>query len=169
MKKFILILLKDGLSKEECVDIIKVLTPICDSKFMKFVHNKGSVVIHFETEVDQFEVVPFIQGVLFGIITSFILTEITDKLSLQMPKSVLEHLLDLENESDGSITFKVHEDQISFEEEIDEEDYISLLIEDIKWKIKRPSLDQILEKIKKTGIKSLSEFEKETLEEYSKN
>lgn len=170
MKKYILILFKDLTRDELPAEIVSLLTPIVDSKFLKFNHNRGSMVIHFESEVDQSELVPFIEGILYGIVSSFILSELNDKMSLRMPKDVLEHLLDLENDSEGSHKTDLNQNQkfMDFEEEIDE-DFIGLLLEDVKWKIKKPTLDQILEKIKVQGIKSLSQFEKDILEEYSKN
>lgn len=169
MKKYILILFKDLTRDELPSEIVSILTPIVDSKFLKFNHNRGSMVLHFESEVDQSELVPFIEGVLFGIVSSFILSELNDKMSLRMPKDVLEHLLDLDNEGEGS--FKVdlnHPSNLLDYDEQNDEDFIGLLLEEVKWKIKRPSLDQILEKIKSQGMKSLSQFEKDTLEEYSK-
>ena len=180
MKKFILILFREFKTKEESTEIVTLLTPIVDSKFMKFRNDRGSMILHFESEVDQSELVPFIQGVLFGIVSSFILSELTDKLSLQMPKDILEHLLDLDNEGESTIKINLNnhgfqwvsgsgrDDAETFIDEEDESDFIALLLEDVKRKIKRPSLDQILEKIKHDGIKSLSQFEKDTLEEYSK-
>lgn len=170
MKKYILILFKDLTRDELPLEIVSLLTPIVDSKFLKYNHNRGSIVIHFESEVDQSELVPFIQGILYGIVSSFILSELNDKMSLQMPKDVLEHLLDLENEDEGSHKVDLSKQSNLFDyEEDSDEDFIGLLLEDIKWKIKKPSLDQILEKIKIQGIKSLSQFEKDILEEYSKN
>jgi hypothetical protein len=168
MKKFILVLFKEFKTKDECRDIVTVLAPIVDSKFLKFHHTKGSMIIHFESEVDQDELTPFIQGVLYGIVSTFILSEYTDRMSLVMPNDILEHLLDLENDEGGTIKFKPN-DEGEYDNDYVDNDFISLILDDIKWKIKRPSLDQILEKIKKNGIKSLSDFEKETLEEYSKN
>jgi hypothetical protein len=168
MKKYVLILFKDIMREELPTEIVSLLTPIVDSKFLKFHHNRGSLVLHFESEVDQSELVPFIEGILFGIVSSFILSELNDKMSLRMPKDVLEHLLDLENEGDGTYKIDMNQYQIDYDEENDE-DFIGLLLEDVKKKIKRPTLDQILEKIKTKGINSLSQYEKDTLEEYSKN
>jgi hypothetical protein len=55
------------------------------------------------------------------------------------------------------------------EEQEDDEDFVALLLDEVKRKVKKPSLDQLLEKISKNGINSLSKFEKETLEYYSEN
>ena len=52
--------------------------------------------------------------------------------------------------------------------EIDET-LLALLLEDIKGKVKRPTLDTLLEKINEKGFESLTPYEKDSLEFYSKN
>jgi hypothetical protein len=58
---------------------------------------------------------------------------------------------------------------LDFMEE-EEDDIVALLLEGMKDKglFKKPSLDQILDKVLSNGIESLSSFEKDTLETYSK-
>ena len=51
----------------------------------------------------------------------------------------------------------------------EEEDFVALLLDKIKKKVKKPSLDNLLEKIQSEGLDSLTPFEKDTLDEYSKN
>jgi hypothetical protein len=57
------------------------------------------------------------------------------------------------------------------EEESDDEDFVALLLDKVKKNVKKPTLDQLLDKINNSenGIESLSQFEKDTLESYSKN
>jgi len=55
-----------------------------------------------------------------------------------------------------------------FEEEEPDEDFMAQFWKDLKEKIKEPSLDQILDKICCDGVNSLTAFEKEILETYSK-
>jgi Mg/Co/Ni transporter MgtE len=83
-----------------------------------------------------------------------------------MPKIYSDHLFDLEK---NDVTEEINSNSL---EEVDDEDYsdnVALLLEEIKSKVKKPSLDFLLEKIKSKGINSLSQFEKDTLNEYSKN
>jgi hypothetical protein len=56
----------------------------------------------------------------------------------------------------------------NFDEELDEE-IVALLLEGIKKSRKKPTLDEILEKILLSGVNSLNQYEKEILENYSKN
>jgi hypothetical protein len=55
-----------------------------------------------------------------------------------------------------------------FEEEEYDENLMAQFWKELKEKIKAPSLDQILDKISCDGVNSLTAFEKETLETYSK-
>jgi hypothetical protein len=45
---------------------------------------------------------------------------------------------------------------------------VALLLNEVKKHIKTPTLDELLEKIKNSGVESLTPFEKGTLENYSK-
>jgi hypothetical protein len=54
-------------------------------------------------------------------------------------------------------------------EEDDEDDFMALVLNRVKDKVKKPSLDQLLEKVGNKGVESLTPFEKDTLDAYSKN
>jgi hypothetical protein len=91
-----------------------------------------------------------------------------------MPEDIKQNLLDLENSLDEiemSIDMNSEKNNMRYidEEQEDDEDFVALLLDEVKRKVKKPSLDQLLEKISKNGINSLSKFEKETLEYYSEN
>jgi hypothetical protein len=83
-----------------------------------------------------------------------------------MPKIYSDHLFDLENDNESS-TIKLKSNSILYDSNM-EDDFVELLLDEIKSKVSKPSLDTILEKIKSKGINSLSQFEKDTLAEYSK-
>jgi hypothetical protein len=51
----------------------------------------------------------------------------------------------------------------------DDDEFVALLLNEVKKHIKVPTLDQLLDKIKSEGVDSLTPFEKGTLENYSKN
>lgn len=169
MKKFFLILFGDFDSEEICKEVALSLTPIVDSPHLKFNHTKGCLIFHFASEVSQEEIHDYVYGTLLDLKTSFILTENNDKLSLSFPKNIKEHLMDLENEGDN-VELRIHleptKNLISDSEQ--DEEFVALLLDEIKKKVKKPKLDQILDKINKSGLNSLTQFEKDTLDEYSK-
>jgi len=88
--------------------------------------------------------------------------------SVNMPKIYSDHLFDLENDKNSS-TIRLNSNINLSENDMEEDDnFVALLLDEIKSKVSKPSLDYILEKIKSKGINSLTQFEKDTLTEYSK-
>ena len=172
MKNYLLTVIGNFDSEELCQDMAISLSPIVDSPHMKFQHTKGVLIFHFATEVDKVEIYDFVIGVFFGIVETFILTEITDNVSVCMPKEVKTHLFDLENVSD-EIDMNIDMSQVKnnaeiFGDEEDEDDFVALLLGEKERLFKKPTLDQILDKINSKGYQSLTPFEQDVLEDYSK-
>jgi hypothetical protein len=155
-----------------CQNVALSITPIVDSPNLKFQHANGVLIFHFSSEIPKEEIYEYVRGVLYGIADSFILTTMTDSVSVSMPEDIYNHLFDLES-ADGEMDMKLDmtriKNNLDFMEE-EEDDIVALLLEEMKEKglFKRPSLDQILDKVLSNGIESLSSFEKDTLETYSK-
>jgi len=174
MKKYILTVIGGLESEESCKELAISLTPIVDSPNLKFQHAKGTMIFHFATEVSKEEIFDYVGGILYGITEAYILTEMNDDVTVSMPEDIKQNLLDLENSLDEiemSIDMNSEKNNMRYidEEQEDDEDFVALLLDEVKRKVKKPSLDQLLEKISKNGINSLSKFEKETLEYYSEN
>jgi hypothetical protein len=76
----------------------------------------------------------------------------------------------LEVQTDGVDTLELDLNEIMDEltTSEDDEEFAALLLEEVKKRVKKPSLDQLLDKIKETGVDSLTLFEKGVLENYSK-
>jgi hypothetical protein len=55
------------------------------------------------------------------------------------------------------------------DEDEDDDEFVALLLNEVKKHVMAPSLDQLLDKIKSEGVDSLTPFEKGTLDNYSKN
>ena len=171
MTKFLLTVIGDFKQEDLLSEIALTITPIVDSPHLKFQSSNGTLIFHFASEVNQEEIHDYIQGSLFGLIDSFILVEYTDKVSVCMTKELKDHLFDLENESDGvSINMNMNhiKNNTDFMEDEEDDDFVALLLNQVKEKVKKPSLDYILDKIANKGMDSLSQFEKDTLDLYSK-
>lgn len=173
MKKYILTVIGSFESEESCKELAISLTPIVDSPNLKFQHAKGILVFHFATEVSKEEIFDYVGGILYGVTEAYILTELNDEVTISMPKDIKQHLMDLDNSSDNIemfIDMKLEKNNLRYnDEEQDDDDFVALLLDEVKRKVKKPTLDQLLEKISKNGIDSLTNFEKETLEYYSEN
>jgi hypothetical protein len=172
MTKFLLTIIGDFKENNLLSEVALTLTPIVDSPHLKFQSSNGVLIFHFASEVEQNEIHEYIQGSLFGLIDCFILTEYTDKVSVSMTKELKDHLFDLENES-HNVSFNINMNNIKnnsdFVEDEEDDDFVALLLNQVKERVKKPSLDYILEKISNKGMESLSQFEKDTLDSYSKN
>ena len=167
MKKYLLVIFGQ-FNNEMCQDVGLSLTPIVDSPHLKFQFTPGAIILHFASEVDHLEIHDFMCGILYGISSTFILSELTDKVSVNMPKIYSDHLFDLENE-DENLEIRLNVNKEMSENDSEEDDnLVALLLNDIKSKVSKPSLDVLLDKIKSKGINSLTPFEKDVLDEYSK-
>lgn len=157
-----------------CKDLALGLTPIVDSPNLKFQHTQNVLLFSFASETTKEELFDYITGILFGITETFILTEVNDNLTVSFPKDIKEHLMNLEKEGENiEMTIDMREEKGKshnfMSDEDDEDDFVALLLEELKENVKKPSLDYILDKILNTGFDSLSSQEKQTLEYYSKN
>lgn len=162
MKKFLLIIFGDFKEVDLCKEFALTLTPIVDTPQLKFQYTPGATIFHFGTEVPQDEICEYIESFIPDEIISYILTEMSDKVSVKMPEINLQHLLDLNSDEHSELKLKKSDKE---ESEGDEENLASLL-NLIKHDTK-PSLDSILDKIKANGMNSLTSFEIEVLNEYS--
>jgi len=84
-------------SEQDCRQIALSITPIVDSPNLKFQYSKGVMLYHFASEVNKIELFDYITGVLYGISDSFILTEMSDKVSVSLPEEAKKNLFDLES------------------------------------------------------------------------
>jgi len=144
------------------------MATIVDSDFLKYQHTTGSLIFHFASEVMYEDLYDFIVGLFYGLSENFILTEMTDKVTVHMEDRVKAHLLDLDKETE-SVDMTINFTKM-FKEEIEDlsNDFVEFILDEFKQEIKPPSLNEILDKINEKGIKSLTQFEKEILDNYSK-
>jgi len=172
MKSYLLTAIGNFDSEELCKEIAISITPIVDSPHMKFQHTKGILMFYFSTEVDKIEIFDYVTGILFGITETFILTEVSDNVTVSLPSGIKEHLFDLESES-NDINMNIDMNKVKnnielFGDEEEDEDFVALLLGERERLLKKPSLDQILDKINSKGYESLSQYEKDVLDSYSK-
>lgn len=171
MKNYLITIIGTVDSKKMCQEIALSISPLVDSPNLKFQHKNGVLLFHFASEVSKSEIYDYMNGILFGVSEAFILTEITDNVSVSMNDEMFGHLFDLENVGDD-VSMRLDMDRVlkneDFEEEELDEEFISTLLSQVN-NIKKPTLDQILDKINTKGYNCLTPFERDTLENYSKN
>lgn len=167
MKKYLLTVFGQ-FTDEVSQDLALTISPVVDSPHLKFQFTPGAIILHFASEVEHMEIHDFLCGVFYGLASTFILTELTDKVSVNMPKKYSDHLFDLETDNEPSTIMVKSNNNITDNDMEEDDSFVALLLDEIKSKVSKPSLDNILDKIKSKGMDSLTEFEKDTLEEYSK-
>lgn len=171
MKNYLITIIGTVDSKKMCQEIALSISPLVDSPNLKFQHKDGVLLFHFASEVSKTEIYDYLNGILFGVSEAFILTEITDNVSVSMNDELFGHLFDLQNVGDD-VTMRLDMNRVinnvDFEEEELDDEFISTLLSQVN-NIKKPTLDQILDKINTKGYNCLTPFERDTLENYSKN
>ena len=169
MKKYLLTVV-GGFNLEETKIIASSLELVVDSPHLKFFQTNNVIIFHFGSEIEKIELYDYLSVSFNGMVDTFILSYFDDNMTC-IPEEAKSHLFDLEQDNNSDIKFAYKNNKEINEEEDDyeDEDFVALLLEDVKKRVKKPSLDQILDKIKKTGLNSLTQFEKDTLEDYSKN
>ena len=170
MKKYLLTIFGDFKTNSVSNEIAMALTPLVDSPSLKFQFTKGVLIFHFGSEIDIKDIHEFLELTSYGLYDSFILSEYTDKVSVFMSEENKKHLFNLENidDNDGVEMVYVSKDPEEHEEEYDD-DFVALLLNEVKKNLKTPSLDQLLDKIKSEGVESLTQYERGILESHSKN
>ena len=171
MTNYLLTVLGVSESEKYCQDIAIAITPVVDSPNLKFDYNLGTILFHFASEVNKIELFDYVTGVLYGISDSFILTEVTDDSMISLPDNIKNNLFDLESSLNDGLGYEMDriKNNLDFVEGIeDEEENFMMLIGNLKDKMKKPTLNEILDKISSNGFESLTPFEKDELENYSK-
>ena len=171
MKKYLLTIFGEFKSDEICKEIAIALSSVVDSPNLKFQFTKGILIFHFASEMDMSDIHEYLEMTSYDLYESFILSEYTDKVSVFMPDENKKHLFDLEtNEgNDGIEMVLVPRNGVQYMDNTEDDEFVALLLNDIKKNLKPLTLDQLLDKIKNGGIESLTPFEKGTLDNYSKN
>ena len=170
MKKYILTVFGDFKTKTSCEEIAFAFQPLVDSTSLKFQYRNGVLICHFASEMDIKDIHDFLEITSYELYNWFILSEYTDKVSVFMPAEMKEFLFDLENCGAESERITVdNRGKIEIEDEVEEDDeFVALLLNELKGKLKQPSLDELLDKINNDGVESLTSYEKGILDNYSK-
>lgn len=172
MKKYILTIIGSFQNEKLCEEMAIALTPLVDSPHMKFHLTNGVLIFHFASEVSKVEIYDYVGGVLYGTTNAFILTEINDNLTLSMSKEIKEHLLNLESSTeDAEIKIDMNriKKNLDFMEEEEDDDFVTLLLGEKNNFFKKPSLDEVLDKMIEKGYDKLTQYEKDILKSYSNN
>jgi hypothetical protein len=168
MKKYLLTVF-GNFQSEQCEEIAHCLEPLVDSTHLKFQYRSGVIIFHFESEIQMEDIHEFVELTSYPMYDSFILTEYNDNVSVFMTDDMKQHLFDLETETEGEITFDlVPKNRMdNYYDEDNEDDIVTVLLNEVKKNLQIPTLDQLLDKVVDNGVESLTPYEKATLDNYS--
>jgi len=168
MKKYLLTVF-GNFEEEQCEEIAHCLEPLVDSTHLKFQYRSGVIIFHFESEILMEDIHEFVELTSYDLYDSFILTEYNDNVSVFMTDDMKQHLFDLETETEDVITFDlVSKNRMdNYYDEDNEDDIVTVLLNEVKKNLQLPTLDQLLDKVSEHGVESLTPYEKATLDNYS--
>jgi hypothetical protein len=168
MKKYLLTVF-GNFQSEQCEEIAHCLEPLVDSTHLKFQYRSGVIIFHFESEIQMEDIHEFVELTSYPMYDSFILSEYNDNVSVFMTDDMKQHLFDLETETEGAITFDlVPKNRMdNYYDEDNEDDIVTVLLNEVKKNLQIPTLDQLLDKVVDNGVESLTPYEKATLDNYS--
>ena len=171
MKKYLLTIFGDFKSDAICKEIAIALTPVVDSPNLKFQFTKGVLIFHFASEMDMSDIHEYLEMTSYDLYESFILSEYTDKVSVFMTEENKKHLFNLDkNDTNNGIELVLTpKNGIQYMDEDEDDEFVALLLNEVKKNLKTPTLDQLLDKIKSEGVESLTQYEMGLLESHSKN
>jgi hypothetical protein len=171
MKKYLLTIFGEFKSNEICKEIAIALSPVVDSPNLKFQFTKGILIFHFASEMDMSDIHEYLEMTSYDLYESFILSEYTDKVSVFMSDENKKHLFNLDtNEGNSGIEMVLTpRNGFQYIDDTEDDEFVALLLNEMKKNLKPLTLDQLLDKIKNGGVESLTPFEKGTLDNYSKN
>lgn len=164
MTKYLLTVI-GNVNEDDCPDIVLAMSDIIDSENVKFLHSPNSYMVCFESSVEKSNIFCYLQEILFDISDTYILSVIDDNSTVSIPKSASEFIFDLNSSGDFTINLAKQD----YDEDDDDTELIELLRQRMGKEYQKPSLDFLLDKISQKGLNSLTQFEKQSLESYSKN
>jgi hypothetical protein len=154
------------------------LLTIVSSPFLKFTYGEYGVVFHFRSKEVFSDLKEYIDMAMSEITEQYFLMEVTNNVDIKMPKKLKKDFLNIDNEvkkeqnktGEINVELKLKERR----EELKNFTFEFLLPADFNQMVIKqepeeiPTVDEILDKISEKGINSLTEKEKEILDNYGK-
>ena len=182
METYLLFIYSDFKDNENKITLItECLSPIVVSPKLKFNYGDNSMIINFKTDLEFNELKDYDSEVLALLVNQYFLLNYSDKLSVNMPKNLYNHLFDLENETENvdldtrnfipekkgvGPNFSIFEGEISLPLPISGTTFgVTIFTPQDNTESQKINytIDDILDKINKTGYESLTEEEKNFL------
>jgi hypothetical protein len=178
-KRYMLFIFGDFTEMEKFIeDISYQLITVVSSEYLKFNYGEFGIVLHFRTKEPFMELKEYVDMCLDGTVEQYFLMEATENVDIKMERKLKRDFLNIDGVKKETKTKGVHKDELSEEKKKRMNnimEFIFPLTEDMiknpflkEEKKEKPTVDQILDKISEKGIESLTEEEKQILDNYGK-
>ena len=176
-KRFMLFLFGDfSLTETFADDISYQLISVVTSKFLKFNYGEFGMVCHFRSGETFDNLKEYIDMVLNDITEQYFLVEVGDGFDIKMDRKLKKEFLNIDGEKTENKNGSIEVNEISVKTNKKEMDNMFHMLfpimdpnffkkeEEIQ---KEPSVDEILDRISEEGVESLTEREKQILDNYA--
>ena len=161
-------------------DITLQLVTITSSEYLKFTYGEYGAAIHFRSKELFSELKEYIDMVFNEITDQYFLVEIKGNYDIKMTRKMKKDFLNIdgivkkEETRNGTINVEEEKNRINNIKNFSFEMFLPILDENEflrnrKQEIIEPTVDEILDKIVEKGIQSLTESEKNILDNYGKS
>jgi len=153
------------------------LLTVVSSPFLKFTYGEYGVVFHFRSKEVFSDLKEYIDMGMSEITEQYFLMEVTKNMDVKMPKKLKKDFLNIDGEEKTKETktgeINVESKLKERREELRNFTFEFLMPADFNQMVQKepdylPTVDEILDKISEKGINSLTETEKEILDNYGK-
>lgn len=163
------------------LEIAIAYEPLINSSYIKYNYGDNSMVCHFQSSIPFIDLEEFSHNLLTYKNCQFFIMEVNNNLATNLTTELKSHLFDLNNDNEELLNLEFNSNDtninsINWVSNITNEETIIYYIDkdededdfDLISSLKQPkmSLDDILDKIQEKGLSSLSETEKQILNEY---
>jgi len=176
-KRFMLFLFGDfSLTETFADDISYQLISVVTSKFLKFNYGEFGMVCHFRSGETFDNLKEYIDMVLNDITEQYFLVEVGDGFDIKMDRKLKKEFLNIDGEKTENKNGSIEVNEISVKtnkKEMDNMFHMLFPIMDPNFfkkeeeTQKEPSVDEILDRISEEGVESLTEREKQILDNYA--
>lgn len=154
------------------------LLTVVSSPFLKFTYGEYGVVFHFRSKEVFSDLKEYIDMGMSEITEQYFLMEVTKNVDIKMPRKLKKDFLNIDGEEKTKETktgeINVESKLKERREELRNFTFEFLMPTDFNQMVQKnepdylPTVDEILDKISENGIESLTEKEKEILDNYGK-
>ncbi len=156
------------------------LLTVVSSPFLKFTYGEYGVVFHFRSKEDFSDLKEYVDMAMSEITEQYFLMEVTKNMDIKMPRKLKKDFLNIDDETtkiepkNGKIDVEeLKEKRKRDVKNISFDIFFPILDPNSDFNTNKevdylPTVDEILDKISENGIESLTEKEKEILDNYGK-